>query len=137
MKKIPILLSLALMTWASIRAVEPFKYLEFKTNDNTAYCVEAEGTVISSANGVLSVENASGQKLELNPSTLLYMQFTDNPAFIKEITTNLSAGIRVYDFEGRFLGVFDSLEEAINTLEEGMFIIKNKEGQTVKIMRGR
>ena len=136
MKKL-LLLSLLIIAWMSVKAVSPYKYLEFKTTENTWVVVEAEGLEIKINDGVLSLSNASGQKMNIDASTLVSMQFTDSSAAIDNITVDSDSKVRVYKLDGTVLGTFTNVSNAINTLEPGVYILKSTEGQTVKIMIGK
>ena len=136
MKKL-FLLSLSAIAWMSARAVTPYKYLEFKTLENTSIVVEADGLEIEITDGVLSLSNTSGQKMNIDASTLVSMQFTYSSAAIDNITVDPVSNVRVYKLDGTVMGTFTNVSNAINTLEPGVYILKSTEGQTVKIMIGK
>ena len=132
-----LLLSLLTIAWVSVKAVTPYKYLEFKTTENTSIVVEAEGLEIEINDGVLSLSNASGQKMNIDASTLVSMQFTDSSAAIDNITVDSDSKVQVYKLDGTVVGTFTNVSNAINTLVPGIYILKSTEGQTVKIMIGK
>ena len=136
MKKL-LLLSLLTIAWMSVSAVTPYKYLEFKTTENTSLVVEAEGLEIEINDDLLSLSNTSGQKMNIDASTLVSMQFTDSSAAIDNITFDSDSKVQVYKLDGTVLGTFTNVSNAINTLEPGVYILKSTEGQTVKIMFGK
>ena len=136
MKKL-LLLFLLTIAWMSVKAVTPYKYLEFKTTDNTSIVVEAEGLEIEINDGVLSLSNASGQKMNIDASTLVSMQFKDNSAAIDNITVDPDSKVQVYKLDGTVVGTFTNVSNAIDTLAPGVYILKSTEGQTVKIMIGK
>ncbi|MCH5258057.1 MAG: T9SS type A sorting domain-containing protein [Lachnospiraceae bacterium] len=129
-----LLLSFLTIAWMSVKAVTPYKYMEFKTTENTSLVFEAEGLEIEINDGVLSLSNASGQKMNIDVSTLASMQFTDNPATIFNITFDSDSKIQVYKLDGTVVGNFPNISNAIYTLSPGIYILKSTEGQTVKIM---
>ena len=137
MKKLLLLFSFLTMAWMSVSAVTPYKYLEFKTTENTSVVVEAEGLEIEIKDGVLSLSNASGQKMNIDASTLVSMQFTNSAAVIDNITVDSDSKVQVYKLDGTVVGTFTNVSNAINTLEPGVYILKSTEGQTVKIMIGK
>ena len=136
MKKL-LLLSLLTIVWMPAKAVTPYKYMEFKTTENTTVVVEAEGLEIEINDGLLSLSNASGQKMNIDASTLVSMQFTDTSAVIDNITVDSDSKVQVYKLDGTVLGTFKNVSNAINTLAPGVYILKSTEGQTVKIMIGK
>ena len=132
-----LLLSLLTIAWMSVNAVTPYKYLEFKTTEDTSLVVEAEGLEIEINDGVLSLSNASGQKMNIDTSTLGSMQFTDSSAAIDNITVDSDSKVQVYKLDGTVVGTFTNVSNAIDTLAPGVYILKSTEGQTVKIMIGK
>lgn len=131
------LLSLLTISWMWVKAVTPYKYMEFKTTENTSLVFEAEGLEIEINDGVLALSNASGQKMNIDVSTLASMQFTDNPAAIFNITFDSDSKIQVYKLDGTVVGNFPSISNVINTLSPGVYILKSTEDQNVKIMIGK
>ena len=132
-----LLLSLLTIAWMSAKAVTPYKYMEFKTIENTSFVVEAEGLEIEINDGVVSLSNASGQKMNIDASTLVSMQFTDSLAAIDNITVDSDSKVQVYKLDGTVVGTFTNVSNAIDTLAPGVYILKLTEGQTVKIMIGK
>ena len=132
-----LLLFLLTIIWMSVKAVPPYKYMEFKTTENTSLVFEAEGLEIEINDGVLSLSNASGQKMNIDVSTLVSMQFTDNPAAIFNNTGDSDSKVKVYKLDGTVVGLFSNVSNVTNTLSPGVFILKSAEGQTVKIMIGK
>ena len=130
-------LSLLAVVGMSSKAATPYKYLEFKTTENTLLVVEAEGLEIEINDGVLSLSNTSGQKMNIDASTLLSMQFTDGSAAIDNITVDSDSKVQVYKLDGTVVGTFANVSNAIDTLAPGVYILKSTEGQTVKIMIGK
>ena len=137
MKKLLLLFSFLIIAWMSVSAVTPYKYLEFKTTENTSVVVEAEGLEIEINDGVLSLSNASGQKMNIDASTLVSMQFTDSSAAIDNISVDSDSKVQVYKLDGTVVGTFTNVSNAIDTLAPGVYILKSTEGQTVKIMIGK
>ena len=137
MKKVFLLFSFLTFAWMSVMAVTPYKYLEFKTTENTSIVVEAEGLEITVNDGVLSLSNTSGQKMNIDASTLVSMQFTDDSAAVNNIFLDSDSNINVYKFDGTIVGTFNNVSNAIDTLAPGVYILKSTGGQTVKIMIGK
>lgn len=137
MKKIFLLFSFLTFIWMSVKAVTPYKYLEFKTTENTSIVVETDGLGIEINNGVLSLSNTSGQKMNIDASTLVFMQFTDNSASVNNIAVDSDLRVQVYKPEGTVVGTFANASDAMNALAPGVYILKSIEGQTVKIMIGK
>ena len=137
MKKLLLLFSFLIMAWMSVSAVTPYKYLEFKTTENTSIVVETEGLEININEGLLSLSNTSGQKMNIDASTLVSMQFTDNADGVDKISFDSDVPVNVYKLDGTVVGTFTNVSNAINTLEPGVYILKSTDGQTVKIMIGK
>ena len=137
MKKLFLLFPILTFVWMSVKAVTPYKYLEFKTTENTSIVVEAENLEITVNDGILALSNASGQKMNIDASTLVSMQFTDSSAAIDNITVDSDSKVQVYKLDGTVIGTFNNVSNAINTLAPGVYILKSTEGQTVKIMIGK
>ena len=137
MKKIFLLFSFLTFISMSVKAVAPYKYLEFKTTENTSIVVETDGLGIEINDGVLSLSNTSGQKMNIDASTLVFMQFTDNSASVNNIAVDSNLRVQVYKPEGTVVGTFANASDAMNSLTPGVYILKSIEGQTVKIMIGK
>ena len=136
MKKL-LLLSLLTIVWMSVKAETSYKYLEFKTTENTSIVVETEGLEMTVNNGILSLSNASGQKMNIDTSTLVAMQFTDNSTAINNIAVDSDTRVQVYKLDGIVVGTFTNVSNAIKMLAPGVYILKSTKGQTVKIMIGK
>ena len=134
MKKLFLLLSFLTIAWTTVRAVTPYKYLEFKTTENTSIVVEAKGLGITVNNGVLSLSNTSGQKMNIDASTLVSMQFTDSSAAVNNLAIESDTRVQVYKLDGTTVGTFANVSSAMSALAPGAYILKATEGQTVKIM---
>ena len=131
-----ILLSLLTIVW-TVNAATPYKYLEFKTIENASFVVEAKGLEIAVNDGVLSLSNTSGQKMNIDASTLASMQFTDGSDAVNNIVIDSDTRVQVYNLDGTVVGTFANVSDAMHLLAPGVYVLKSTEGQTVKIMIGK
>ena len=131
-----ILLSLLTIVW-TVNAATPYKYLEFKTIENASFVVEVAGLEIAVNDGVLSLSNTSGQKMNIDASTLASMQFTDGSDAVNNIVIDSDTRVQVYNLDGTVVGTFANVSDAMHLLAPGVYVLKSTEGQTVKIMIGK
>ena len=132
------LILLSLLTIVlTVNAATPYKYLEFKTIENASFVVEATGLEIAVNDGVLSLSNTSGQKMNIDASTLASMQFTDGSDAVNNIVIDSDTRVQVYNLDGTVVGTFASVSDAMHLLAPGVYVLKSTEGQTVKIMIGK
>lgn len=134
MKKI--LLSAALLI-GSLSAMADYEYMVFTYADGTQTALLAEGLVINVDGSSLAITNTEGESIEVDASELVSMQFSDvDPAGVETILAGDSAW-DVYNLEGVYAGRFNSLNEARSALAKGIYVIRNQEGETIKLVIGQ
>lgn len=131
----PVLLGIFLSGW--IFASADYNFMEFKYVDDTAQIVFAEGLVINIEGENLMITNTAGATLSAKASDLVSMQFTDtDPAGVKKILEGETA-VKVYNINGVYMGECSSLKEAKETLPNGVYVVKNSNGETIKMVIGK
>lgn len=128
------LLSGALLLGASISMFANFNSLVFNFSDGTSKSLLTAGLVITVNGNTLEVENSQGQSLSINTGKLISMQFVNNNGTgVKPIEFENSE-VEVYNMEGVNLGKFSSIDSARDSLSNGVYILRNTKGETIKIV---
>lgn len=126
-----------LVIMASLNAWADYNFMVFNYSNGEAVAIQADGLSITVEGNQLEITNSKGESLSIEASALASMQFTNtDPAGIKDI---LSVGqeITVFNLEGICVGKFESIDHARNSLAQGIYIIKNLKGETVKLILGK
>lgn len=122
---------------ASLTALADYNFMEFNYSDGNVKVISAEGLTITVEGNTLEISNTKGESFNVDASSLTSMQFTNNdPAGVKTIIDG-EIPVMVFDLEGRKIGVFESLNSARNALNNGIYVIKNSDGETIKLVIGK
>lgn len=115
-----------------------YNYLEFKSNDGSSQFISTEGLVINIDGSNLLVADSEGNSLTLDANNLVSMQFTNNDDTnaVKEILVD-NGDWKVYNVEGLYSGKYYSIREAQSTLPNGVYVLKNSQGKSIKIVVSR
>lgn len=98
------------------------------TTDNLEILIEGENLVFNNTD------------LSLPLATLLSMEFTDysdETAGTDSMIIEPDAAVTVFDLNGVSIGSFDTYSEAISALCNGVFVIKDANGNSLKISVGK
>ncbi len=109
-----------------------YPYLTFEQSDGTTTSVSVESLVLNYADGKLNITNADGT-LSLTVSDLSKMYFsTSGTTGITSSTLTTDEEVEVYSSSGIFMGKFENLESARQSLNRGIYLIKT-DNKTQKI----
>ena len=114
-----------------------YKSLKFTSNDGETYTIATNNLEILVSGEAITFSNTN---LILPLSSLVSMEFTDydeNPAAVDSIVIEPTGAVMVYDINGLLVGSFDSYQDALESLREGVFVIKDTKGNSLKISVGK
>ena len=139
MRKISYLFFMVLMMALSTSLAMAGRYnsLKFTSNSGETYTVAASNLEILVDSEKLTFNNTD---LTIPLSSLVSMEFTDDGDNPAEIDTVISGGnevITVYNISGTPVGSFDSYAEALASLSQGVYVIKDANGNSLKIRVGK
>lgn len=129
MKKL-ILTLLAVIAVLTMRA-DGYPYLLFKTADGTIHAMSVESLTMEISGSHLVVTN-SEETQTFTLSDLDKMFFYENTTGIDEIFSTESGEVSVFTIMGIYVGKYPDANEALKTLDKGLYILKTK-SNTVKI----
>jgi len=129
MKKLFLTL-LAVIAVLTMRA-DGYPYLLFKTADGTIHAMSVESLTMEISGSQLVVTN-SEETQTFTLSDLDKMFFYENTTGIDEIFSTESGEVSVFTIMGIYVGKYPDANEALKTLDKGLYILKTK-SNTVKI----
>lgn len=129
MKKLFLTL-LAVIAVLTMRA-DGYPYLLFKTADGTIHAMSVESLTMEISGGQLVVTN-SEETQTFTITDLDKMFFYENTTGIDEIFSTESGEVSVFTIMGIYVGKYPDANEALKTLDKGLYILKTK-SNTVKI----
>lgn len=130
MKKLFLTL-LAVIAVLTMRA-DGYPYLLFKTADGTIHAMSVESLTMEISGSQLVVTN-SEETQTFTLSDLDKMFFYENTTGIDEIFSTESGEVSVFTIMGVYVGKYPDANEALKTLDKGLYILKTK-SNTVKIV---
>lgn len=130
MKKLFLTL-LAVIAVLTMRA-DGYPYLLFKTADGTIHAMSVESLTMEISGSQLVVTN-SEETQTFTLSDLDKMFFYENTTGIDEIFSTESGEVSVFTIMGIYVGKYPDANEALKTLDKGLYILKTK-SNTVKIV---
>ena len=139
MKKISILFLTLLMTALAPLLAFAGRYssLRFATNSGETYTVATDNLEILVNGENLTFSNTD---LTIPRSSLVSMEFTDygdSPAEIDSVTFDGNGAVTVFSINGASAGTFDSFADALASLSQGVYVIKDANGNSLKISVGK
>lgn len=129
MKKLFLTL-LAVIAVLTMRA-DGYPYLLFKTADGTIHAMSVESLTMEISGSQLVVTN-SEETQTFTITDLDKMFFYENTTGIDEIFSTESGEVSVFTIMGIYVGKYPDANEALKTLDKGLYILKTK-SNTVKI----
>lgn len=138
MKKISILF-IMLMTAFSSSLVKAgsYKSLKFTSNSGETFTVLTNNLEILVNGENLSFNNTD---LTIPLSSLVSMEFTEydeSQAAVDCVVFDSKGIVTVYDIKGSSIGTFDSYTEALALLNQGVYVIIDINGNSLKICVGK
>jgi len=129
MKKLFLTL-LAVMAMLSARA-DGYPYLLFQTTDGTIHAMSVESLSLEISGTQLVVTNSDETKT-FTLTDLNRMFFSEDVTGIDEMFSSDYGEVTVYTFMGIFVGKYPDANEALNALDNGLYLFKTK-NNTIKI----
>jgi len=125
-----------LMAMAGSVAAQAYEYpyLTIQTADGTEKSVAVESLKLTFSDGKLVVTNSDGtQTFTLSSLSKMYFSASQTAGISDATTTSDADGsAEVYSFGGIFLGQFESIAKAKESLKPGIYVVKTKT-KTLKI----
>ena len=140
MKKISYLflfLLLMMTLTPSLALAGSYKSLKFTSNSGETYTVATNNLEILVNGENLTFNNTD---LTIPLSYLVSMEFTDyddSPAEIDTVLFDGKGAVTVFNINGTSVGSFDSYTEALASLSQGVYVIKDANGNSLKISVGK
>ena len=94
--------------------------------------ISAKNLVITFSDNELCAQNDT-ESINIPLSELVSMHFGEYSASVENMPLSKNLPLYVFSTSGIFEGKFESLEYAIGALENGIYVIRNSEGETYKI----
>lgn len=115
-----------------------FNRLLFRTLEGKEQSVGLAGLNISFSNGEL-IAISEGESVEIPLASLKSMEFSNDKSGIPDVIAGTESGgkVSVYNAEGHFYGLYESVTSACAQLPGGVYILKTENGITSKIMINR
>lgn len=124
----------------ALQAVANYKAMEFTTSDGGTFTVGTDGLTITLENGDLKLTNEAGTEMTIAAESVLSMEFTDwaDPDDGVCTPTIVPDGrVAAFDTSGMPAGEFESVADALGRLPEGVFILTNGAGNSLKVRVSR
>ena len=109
-----------------------FNSLKFTSSTDETFIVATDNLEI-----IVEGENLifSNTDLKLPLSSLVSMEFTEdeNTSKIEELAFDPNYSVMVYKVNGTPVGSFDSYSEALDSLGKGIYVVKDSNGNSLKV----
>ena len=125
-----ILLLLALTLAYATAMADDFTSMKFTSIDGSKFNVSLKDLEITFAEGKV-VFNNSPKEIPL--STLVSMEFSYEEASVTDAVASFECPVEVISLQGYKVGTFYSCSEAIESLSEGIYLVTNPKGNSIKI----
>lgn len=125
------ILMMALSTFVS--SAGRYNALKFTSKAGDIYTVVADNLEIQINGNDISFNNTD---ITIPLNSLVSMEFTDyddNPAEINSVIPDMEGVVTVYNMNGTMIGSFGSYSEALGSLSHGVFVIKDTNGNSLKV----
>ena len=113
---------------------DDFPYLTIQATDGTEQSVAVESLKLTFSNGQLVATNSDGtQTFALSSLSKMYFSTTQTAGISTTISSTPTEGsVEVYSLSGMFMGQFESMTKAKESLRPGVYVMKTKT-RTLKI----
>ena len=128
------LLLSGLMLLGSLTAFADFNGMEFKYADGKSEVLSLKNLTITVNGDKLTVSNAEGVNLSMNATNLASIKFVENQTSGIEKVSLGNSTVKAYDLNGVFVGEYNSLNEARSALRGGIYVLRNNNGETIKLV---
>lgn len=122
---------------SGLMQAESYKSLEIKKVDNTVAVVTAEDLTLTINGERVVFANPAGEITQMRADEIASMQFTEVTASIAAIAAETSGPVTVHTIAGSSAGAYPSLEDALNNLPAGTYVINCGKGDAIKIYVGK
>lgn len=137
MKRILFLLLSMMAISSSVAIAGRYCSLKFTSNSGETYTVATNNLEILVNGENLTFSNTD---LMIPLTSLVSMEFTDyddSPAAIETVPFDGKGAVTVYNIDGTVVSSFDSYSEALASLRQGVYVIKDVNGNSLKISVGK
>ena len=121
----------------SLASAGSYSTLKFTSNTGETYSVATNNLEILVNGENLTFSNTN---LLIPLSSLVSMEFTDyddSPAAIDSVKFDGNGIVTVYNIDGTSVGTFDSYTDALSSLGKGVYVLKDTNGNSLKIRVGK
>ena len=122
---------------SSLATAGRYNSLKFTSDNGETYTIATNSLEILVNNGNLTFSNTD---LTLPLTSLVSMEFTDyddSPTSVDAVILDGEGPVTVYSINGVFVGSFESYTEALGSLSQGVFVIKDVNGNSLKVSKGK
>lgn len=113
--------------------VHAYDYLTFRSGDGTETKMAVDQLEMSISGSNLLVRNHE-KEIEFPLQTLQSMYFDIPSSSIYGVVVPAEGPVHAYDIAGRFIGTFQSADEAIGHVDSGCYLLKSN-GRTTKCIK--
>ena len=120
-------------TIPSLAIAGRYNSLKFSSSSGETFTVATNNLEILVNGENLTFNNTN---LTIPLSSLISMEFTDyeeSPASIDIVKFDGNGFVTVYNIDGTSIGYFDSYTDALSSLGKGVYVVKDKNGNSLKI----
>ena len=113
-----------------------YSYLQFTDKAGNSEYVSTEGLTIIVDGSNLTVTNSAGSEFKFDANELVSMKFTNSNAGsngIKSIKFE-NGEVEAYSIDGSYAGKFGDVNDARGSLPNGVYVLKNAQGESIKIV---
>ena len=109
-----------------------YNSLKFTSSTDETFIVATDNLEIFVEGETLIFSNTD---LTLPLSSLVSMEFTEdeNTSKIEELVFDPNCSVKVYNVNGTPVGSFDSYSEALDSLGKGIYVVKDSNGNSLKV----
>lgn len=118
-----------LSCYVAIAQAVSYKYLVVETIDGTVHFMEATGLSITFSDGNLVASDGTS----ITSGQLTKMYFSNESSVEELLAAALQGDITAYTPSGEKVGVYQSVSDLKASLKHGLFIMKDRKGNTAKI----
>lgn len=119
----------------AVTAVAAYPSMEFVKTDGTSEIIPSKGLTITSDGTNLILTNAYQHYQTIPMADVSYMQFSESvAASVEEVQATVEGEVSVYNASGVHVGNFSSASEAWENLGQGLYLVKDINGNSIKIL---
>lgn len=127
------LLLIAIAIVASVSAYA-YDYLCINKTDGYIKAYVVDGLTLTVSGDNLVITNDAGQQATEPLAELASMEFSNEATGVNDALADADTAVTLFTIDGVALGEFSSLNAALNSLSNGVYVIKKSNGETVKIL---